>query len=202
MKKIFVIIVCVALSALSIHAQNAAKARQILDKTAALVNNKNGATANFKMSNSKTSTTGTISIKGKKFQATTPEASVWYNGNTQWTYMKKTEEVNINTPTEAQQAQMNPYTFISLYKTGYTLGMKSIKSGYEIHLVATDKKKSIKEMYITVNSKTYLPTLVRISNGKTWTNITINNFKTVNLKDQHFTFNPKDFPQAEIIDLR
>ena len=116
--------------------------------------------------------------------------------------MKNTEEVNVSTPTDAQKGQMNPYTFITLYKSDYSLGMKNVKTGYEIHLVATDKKKSIKEMYITINSKTNLPTKVKISNGKTWTDITISNFKAANLSDQLFTFNPKEYPNAEIIDLR
>lgn len=202
MKKTIAILMCTILSLFAANAQDATKARQILDKTAAIVNNKNGATANFKMTNGKTSASGKISIKGQKFQASTPEASVWYNGKTQWTYMKNTEEVNVSTPTEAQQSQMNPYTFITLYKTGYTLGMKNVSGGNEIHLVAKDKKRSIKEMYITINKKTNLPTKVRISNGKTWTDITISNFKTVNLSDQYFTFNPKDYPNAEVIDLR
>ncbi len=30
-----------------------------------------------------------------------PQAIVWYNGKTQWTYMKKTNEVNVSNPTQA-----------------------------------------------------------------------------------------------------
>ena len=202
MKKILLFILGLAITGVGATAQNATKARQILDKTASIVGNKGGASANFTMKGGKTSTSGKISIKGNKFMATTPEASVWYDGKTQWTYMKNTEEVNISTPTEAQQAQMNPYKFITMYKSGYTLGMKNVAGGYEIHLVSQDKKRGIKEMYITVNSKTYLPTTVRLLNGSNWTTITISNFKAANLSDSLFTFNSKDFPQAEVIDLR
>ena len=169
----------VALISMGVYAQNATKARQILDKTASIVNNKDGASASFKISGESTGTvSGTIAIKGNKFRATTPEASVWYNGKTQWTYMKDNEEVNVSNPTEAQQAKMNPYTFITLYKKGYTLGMT------------------------TVNSKTYLPTTVKMKTKGKWTTVAISNFKAVKQSDASFTFNSKDFPEAEVIDLR
>ena len=193
----------VALISMGVYAQNATKARQILDKTASIVNNKDGASASFKISGKSTGTvSGTIAIKGNKFRATTPEASVWYNGKTQWTYMKENEEVNVSNPTEAQQAKMNPYTFITLYKKGYTLGMTNVKAGYQIHLTAQDKSRAIQEMYITVNSKTYLPTTVKMKTKGKWTTITISNFKAVKQSDASFTFNSKDFPEAEVIDLR
>ena len=84
------------------------------------IGNKKGATANFKMSSPKFgSASGSITIKGNKFNARTPQAIVWFNGKTQWSYMKKTNEVNVSNPTQAQQMSMNPYTFIHIYKTGY-----------------------------------------------------------------------------------
>ncbi len=196
-------ILCAAMVSLSASGQNAAKARQILDKTATVINNKGGASARFTISGSKVGkTSGTISIKGNKFQATTPEASIWYNGKTQWTYMKDTEEVNVSTPKESQQAQMNPYHFINLYKSGYTLGLKQVSGQYEVHLTATNAKKAIKEMYILIHPKTYLPSKVRMLHNGKWTTIMISNFRASNLSDSMFSFNSKDFPEAEIIDLR
>lgn len=193
----------VALISMGVYAQNATKARQILDKTASIVNNKDGASASFKISGETTGTvSGTIAIKGNKFRATTPEASVWYNGKTQWTYMKDNEEVNVSNPTEAQQAKMNPYTFITLYKKGYTLEMTNVKGNYQIHLTAQNKSRAIQEMYITVNSKTYLPTTVKMKTKGKWTTVAISNFKAVKQSDASFTFNSKDFPEAEVIDLR
>lgn len=202
MKRV-IIMTIVALISMGTYAQNATKARQILDKTASIVNNKDGASASFKISGETTGTvSGTIAIKGNKFRATTPEASVWYNGKTQWTYMKENEEVNVSNPTEAQQAKMNPYTFITLYKKGYTLGMTNVKAGYQVHLTAQDKSRAIQEMYITVNSKTYLPSTVKMKTKGKWTTINISNFKAVKQSDASFTFNSKDFPEAEVIDLR
>ena len=183
-------------------AQNAAEARKVLDKTAAIVGRSGGASANFTMSSGKYgNTSGTIAIKGNKFHATTPQAVVWYNGKTQWSYMKKTDEVNISNPNEAQQMSMNPYKFITMYKSGYTLSMKNVGGNKEIHMVAQNKGRSIPELYITVNSS-YLPTQIKMRQGSHWSTIKISNFKAKNLSDATFVFNAKDYPSAEMVDLR
>ena len=102
-------------------------AKSVLDKAAANISVKSGVQASFKMSGSMGTTSGTIAVKGKKFHATTPQAIVWFDGKTQWTYMKNNDEVNVTTPTEAQLQAINPYNFINLYKNGYTATLN--KSG-------------------------------------------------------------------------
>ena len=196
-------IVCAIGMSLGVCAQNSSQAKQILDRTAAIVSNKGGASADFTISSPKNgNVSGTIYIKGNKFHASTPEASIWFDGKTQWTYMNNSEEVNISAPNESQQAQLNPYKFITLYKSGYNMSMKTISSSYEIHLKANKVNKSIGELYITINKKTYLPSKVRLLQKGQWSTITISNFKTKNLSDTVFRFNAKDYPDAEIIDLR
>ena len=200
MKKLSLIFVAL-LATLGLCAQNAAQARKILDKTASIVGRKGGAVANFSMSGKYGNSSGTIAVKGNKFNATTPQAVVWYDGKTQWTYMKKNQEVNVSTPTEAQQQSMNPYKFISIYKNGFKLGMKNVSEGWQIHLYATNQKRTIKEMYIVVG-KNYLPKTIRMRQSNGWTTIKVTNFKAKNLADTMFRFNAKDFPNAEVIDLR
>lgn len=202
MKKILLLTVMMAFT-LCISAQNAVQARKVLDKTAAIVGSKGGASANFKASGSKIgNASGKISIKGNKFQATAGEAIVWFDGKTQWSYLKSTNEVNVTTPTEAQRMRMNPYTFITMYKEGYTLSMTQKGADYRIHMVAQNKQRTVQEVYLTINRNTYKPSLIRMREGQTWTTISISDFQTKNLPNGIFTFNAKDFPSAEVIDLR
>lgn len=199
MKKIFSIAL-MALLSLGTFAQTA---QQVLNKTASIIGNKSGASANFQMSSSKYgSTSGTIAIKGNRFSAHTPQATVWYNGKTQWTYMKKTNEVNVSTPTQAQQMSMNPYTFINIYKTGYNSTMKTVGSNYEVRLVAQNQKRTVQELVITIDKKSYVPSKIRMRQGSSWSTITVSNFKAKNVPNSTFTFNSKDYPGAEIVDLR
>lgn len=200
MKRLSLILLTILL-ATGIYAQNAAQARKILDKTAAIVGRKGGASANFSVSGKYGNTSGTISIKGNKFNARTPQAIVWYDGKTQWTYMKKSQEVNVSTPTEAQQQSMNPYKFVNIYKNGFKLDVKNVSGGWQVHLYATNQKRTIKEMYITIG-KNYYPKTIKMRQSNGWTTINVSNFKARNLSDATFRFNAKDFPNAEVIDLR
>ena len=185
-------------------AQTASEARKVLDQTSAVIGRKGGASASFKIASAKIgSTSGTIAIKGQKFHARTPQAIVWYDGKTQWSYMKSTDEVNVFTPTEAQKMAMNPYQFINLYKQGYALSMTgNDRNSYTVRLLAQDKKRSAQELYIKINKKTYTPTQVRMREGTTWTTIDISGFQAKNQPDAVFVFNAKEFPSAEVIDLR
>ena len=176
-------------------------AKAVLDKTASVVSNKSGAKASFTIKGDQMNASGTIAIKGRKFQAATPQASIWFDGKTQWTYLKKNDEVNIATPSVEEQQAINPYNCINMYKNGYKYTMEKKNGHFIVHLTASGKK-SISEMYITINQKSYVPSQVRYKTGKGWIIIDIRNFKAASLADGLFRFNAKDFPNAEVIDLR
>ena len=177
-------------------------AKSVLDKAAANITVKSGVQANFKMSGSMGNTSGTIAVKGRKFHATTPQAIIWFDGKTQWTYMKNNDEVNVTTPTESQLQAINPYNFINLYKNGYAATLNKSGKDYIVHLTASSKDKKIKEMFITINKSNYHPTQVKLLQGTKWTVFDITDLKKQNIADSLFRFNAKDFPQAEVIDLR
>ena len=130
MKKICFLIAATLISA----ATFAQTAKSVLDKAAANITVKSGVQAKFKMTGSMGNTSGTIAIKGRKFHATTPQAIVWFDGKTQWTYMKNNDEVNVTTPTESQLQAINPYNFINLYKNGYDATLNSSGKDYVVHL--------------------------------------------------------------------
>ena len=176
-------------------------AKQVLDKTAAVVAAKSGAKASFSIKGDQMNASGTIAIKGKKFHATTPQATIWFDGKTQWTYLKKNDEVNVANPTESELAAINPYNFIYMYQKGYKYTMEKKNGSFIVHLTASDKR-GIQEMYITINQKTYIPSQIRMRQQKGWTTINITGFKQSKLSDGMFRFNSKDFPNAEVIDLR
>ena len=69
------------------YAQNANQAKACLDKaTAAIISHKGGVQACFSISKlGLGGTSGTVAIKGNKFMAVTRQASIWFDGKTQWT---------------------------------------------------------------------------------------------------------------------
>lgn len=199
MKRI-VLVITMALACVLSYGQSA---KQVLDKTAQTISNKQGITAKFNISGPNFSPTdGTIQVKGKKFLASTSVANIWFDGKTQWTYVKNNNEVNVSNPSEDELQALNPYNFINIYKKGFNYTMTTKGNSYEVHLTATDKKRSIQEMYITVNKTSYTPTQVKMKQRNGWTTINISSLKATKLSDGIFRFNAKDYPHAEVIDLR
>ena len=197
MKKIVFVMLSMFFCAVS-YGQSATS---VLDKAAVIVSDSRGVRANFTMTGGMGDVSGTIFIKGRKFHATTPTATMWFNGKTMWTYMKNNDEVNISTPNEIQLQKINPYNFINLYKSGYDITMNKSDKAFIVHLTAQNTTR-IQELFITIDKKSYHPTQVKMLQGKKWTTFDIKNLRAQKLSDGLFTFNSKDFPTAEVIDLR
>ena len=198
MKKICILILAALISTVA----TAQTAKSVLDKAAAHITVKEGVKANFKMQGGIGITSGIIFIKGKKFHASTPQATVWFDGKTMWTYMKQNEEVNVSNPTEAQLQAINPYNFINLYKNGYNCTLNNTGSSYVVHLTSNVKDRKIKELFVTIDKQSYRPTQVKLLQGKKWTIFDITDLSKSKVADSQFRFNAKDFPKAEVIDLR
>lgn len=209
MEKLKIIILMLLLSAAS-YGQTA---KQVLDKTAAIFSNKNGASAAFhiKDGNVKNQVHGRFMVKGKKFCLQSNKMLIWYDGKTQWSAInhgaKGIDEVNVSTPKSSDFN--NPADFIYLYRQGYSYTMKKEGSRYVVHLKATAKNKPIQEAYISVYQGSvagvaYTPSYIKFLRNNKWTTISISGCSIPQkpIADATFRFNSKDFPQAEVIDLR
>ena len=193
-------------------AQNAVS---ILDKAASAYEDSNGLTAWFtmqtrsEMQKVSESFDGTIDIKGDKFVLKTPDMITWFDGTTQWSYVERNDEVNVSTPTGEELQAMNPALLLRSYKKGFTAEYKGEstasngKATYDITL--TPKKKSdIVGVELQIEKFSGLPASITVfvKNGISNT-IRISKMETgVNQPDRFFVFNEKDYPEAEIVDLR
>lgn len=211
MKKLFLIL-ALLLTTGSIQAQKQKEARRVLDATASAFEKGGGIQANFKAEsfidgNLQGSTNGEMRVDGEKFCLSTNETITWFDGKTQWSYVKPNDEVNISTPTPEELQTMNPYAFLRIYKKGfnYTVSNGSLrgKPTYEVILTAENKNQPIQEIRLDVEQKTYTPLCIRIRDNQTWTRIVIDNFKNrQKFGNDAFTFDSKAYPNAEVIDLR
>lgn len=182
---------------------NAETAKGVLDKTAALYST-GAVQAKFQARAPQGTTSGTLVAQGNKFTLQSGQASIWFDGKTEWSLVHGTDEVNVTEPTAKEIASMNPMNFVSLYKSGYKSTLKTVGSNYEVHLVATSKAKSIKEMYVYVDKSSYKPKTIKMrTDSKNWTTITVNSFQTIGKKgDAYFKYSSKDHPGVQVVDLR
>lgn len=190
------------LAPLSLVAQKEARAREILDRTCQNIEQARGVTLSFGGT-----IQGTMELKGEKFHLRSQGIESWYNGETQWSYLSNSDEVNITTPTPEDLQQTHPLYLLSSYQNGYNykyLGQKQFKgeTGHEVKLTP-QKKEEIQSITLVV-STTYQPLYLKIvASNQPETEITITSFVIgQTFSDAHFQFDKKKYPNAEVIDLR
>ncbi len=189
-------------------------ATTLLDKAAAAYQQSSGVSSSFEMETKDKKTgylekfQGIIRMKGDKFVLETPDLKTWYNGKTLWTYMDRTEEVNVTTPTGDDLHFTNPAILLSEYKTDFTASLsgevtQNNKSYYKVELTPRGRNE-ITDATLWLDKTSALPyriTLMTRSGMKS--TILISKVNTgVTLPDKLFEFDPADYPDAEVIDLR
>ena len=153
--------------------------------------------------------TGVVNMKGSKYRVSVSGQEIYSDGSNIWTYDKSANEVQItqfdasaNTITP-QKMFTNFYDKDFLYKlNGET--KKGNKTVQEIELTPLDKTKTFFKVlvYIDKTSQSIMGTKVFQKTGDRYT-YTVTSLKTnTNPPDDLFVFDTKNYPKAEVIDLR
>lgn len=191
---------------------SAQTAREIMDRAASKLEKAGGMQVSFETTmfsgtKEQSTTRGTIQISGQKFCVASQGADVWFDGKTQWTLLAGSDEVNVTAPTKEQVQKMNPYYFVNLYKSGYTLqNSRSSYQGKGVHkvdLTATSRGAEIQRMTILL-SDDYTPLNVRLKDKKgNWMRFRISSLKTrQSFSAATFQYKESNHPGVEVIDLR
>jgi len=202
MKKILLFMFSV-LSVLSVWAAD--DATKILDKAASTFKAAGGVTISYTYDLNGDKGKGTIKMHGKKFVNTFADHVIWFNGKTLWTLVKENEEVNVTTPTPKELAGINPYSFLNMYKSGYKASMgKSTATYYEVILKAISPSTSMKSVVVHILKKNYQPCYVKLATVDGIENkISVTKYITKqNFSADTFVFNPKKYPNVDVVDLR
>jgi outer membrane lipoprotein-sorting protein len=197
-------------------AQKDAKAKEWLDKSSEAFAKAGDLSVSFTMNikdvanQMSESFDGTIDIKGNKFHLDVPEMESWFDGKTQWVLQKGWDEVNISEPNPQEVQVLNPKTIFDMYKKGTnykylgeTMDIKGRKV-HEVELIPQAKNSEIKKITMQISPIDYMPVKIHITYKNKIENIIhITQYKkNANLADSLFVFDSKQYPEAEIIDLR
>lgn len=195
-------------------AQKETEAKALLEKTTQTFRKAGGIKADFTLTTIQhgmmhNETKGTICLQGEKFRLDTPDIITWFDGKTQWSYLPANEEVNVSTPTKEELQSINPYAFMTLYKQGYgyrigTTTSYQNKSVHEVILTAEDFERPLSNLTLYIDRTTLLPLYIKLKEaGQDYNVITIGNYQTgVKWGNKDFTFDTKQYPDVEVIDLR
>jgi outer membrane lipoprotein-sorting protein len=138
------------------------KAKTILDKVSAKNKAYKTIKAEFaiilenKKENIKDSKKGFIWIKGNKYKVDLSASTIFFDGKTQWTYMKESNEVNISDPDPKDDNTLNPAKIFTIYESGYKIRFikekfEKNRAIYEIELYPKDLKKDFTKINLKID---------------------------------------------------
>lgn len=223
--KAFSVVICLLISFQGFSQQPKevvdAKAKAILDEVAAKTKSYTSIKAEFgsvtekKVTNTESkvteSQTGTLNLKGEKYKLEIKGQTIFCDSKTQWTYIKESNEVQINSaPDPKATDNINPVNIFTIYEKGYKYkydkeetvnGSKA--DVVDLYPLAPDKK-SYHTIKLTIDKAKKQIVSVKIMNKNGTTNIiTVKSF-TANsdMPDAMFIFNKADYKGVEVVDLR
>ncbi|MCD8310591.1 MAG: hypothetical protein LUB83_05205 [Prevotellaceae bacterium] len=196
--------------ALPLMAQQADEARALLDRTAEAFRQMDGVEMHFTVRAPEGQSQGIIHLQDTKFYLEAGGTLTWFDGTTQWTYLTDADEVNISCPTAEELQALSPYSWLTLYRTGYNLklsrqGTDADKTTYKVVMNAREKDAEIRCLIVYIDKATLRPQKVGLLNrgSKEAIVLVADSYKTgQHYSDAYFRFDPAAHPDAEIIDLR
>ena len=152
---------------------------------------------------------GDATVKGTKFRLKMAGQEIFNDGKLMATYIKETNEVNLQDFDPSAGGDLDPTRIYSAYKKGFKyVFLQEKKEGaqtYEVvELTSTGKNSQVDKVQIQVNKadKSINSWKIFQKNGQKVT-YKVEQFQPdVTVPDTYFTFNSKQFPGVEVVDLR
>ena len=158
----------------------------------------------------KENSNGTLQLKGTKYKLDFKGQSIYCDGKSQWTYIKESNEVQINNaPDPNKTDNISPVNIFTLYEKGHKSSYITEETVNGIKCDVIDlyplEKKSYHRvtLYIDKVKKQVVQAKIFSKTDQSVTTITVKSFTTnTEIADSTFTFNKADFPGVEEVDLR
>lgn len=214
--KLIPILLALMISSFS-FSQDDTQARSILDKVANQYKSYNGAALLFtfdldnQQEDIQESINGKAWTKENAYKVNLMGVETYFDGTTKWSYMVDAEEVNITTPEAGDKNEFNPSQLFTEYQEGYRLIF--VKEIFEknralqvidlLPIPSKVKESEFSRIKVKVDKdKQEIYQIIRY--GKDGNNYTITILKMVkeDLKETTFKFDPAQYPDVEVIDLR
>lgn len=198
------------------NAQSDPEAKAILDKVSQKMKTYETIEADFelvidnKMDNLQSKSSGAIQVKGDKYYMESMGTTVYNNGTTMWSFMEDINEVTITNPnSEDADFVDNPALIFSFYDRDFKfrlVGEVKIEDfwAYEIDLYPKNLEQPYSRFKLFIRKDNHAIYMVSAM-GKDAISYTIfiSNMRfNQNMDDSKFTFEPKNFPDIEVVDMR
>ena len=206
---VFLIILLISMVALSQSKKATAIIEEVTTKTQAYNSVEFEFTFTYEdpSSDENISEEGTLLISGEKYVLSIEGQKVYCDGTTIWTYIEDAWEVQINAIEEDDES-ITPSKLLTAYNEDYKarLDKEYEKDGVKyqrIELKPEEGKKWVKlDIVVNADKKQISEITIHDKNGG-MVNYKIDKLSPdVPVTDADFTFNPDDYPDVEIVDMR
>lgn len=195
--------------------QNDPKAKNILDGVSKKFKSLSSVVANFTLkvegtSNKVTdSKKGVVSMKGNKYKIIMDGQEIISDNKTSWTYSKDNNEVTVNGVDQSAGNLTPAKLFTNFYDKDYLYRLndetrEGARTLQNIEMTPTDKSKPTFKVLLSVDKKTQTIYRVKMFNkdGNRYTYEITGFTPNKALADNLFTFDAKQHPGVEVVDLR
>ncbi len=185
-----VVIALMILFSFSGYAQDAAKAKSLLNEVSEKVKSYNNISIDFKYVLKNTSeninqeTRGNVVMEGEKYLLNILGVTRIFDGKTLYTISPEDEEVTISKNNPDDENTITPSKMLSFYKNGYTYKMDIVQNvnGRKVQYVKLnpiDTNSEIKSVLLGIDAQTkHIYNLIETGKNGTQTTLTVNSFKT------------------------
>jgi outer membrane lipoprotein-sorting protein len=210
MKRI-ISIIFIAFIGLSLHAQDAKKAKELLDDVTSKVKSYNNIVIDFKYSlnNPKEKinqeSNGNVALQGNLYHLNFMGVTKIFDGKKVYTIVPEDEEVTQENFDANDEKAISPNKMLTFFTSGYKYAwdipqnVKGRKIQY-VKLTPNNSKDTRKEILIGIDTQTkHIYTVIEVGKNGTKTTLTVNSFKTNQpLSKNHFTFTKSKYPNYYI----
>jgi outer membrane lipoprotein-sorting protein len=193
-------------------AQNEQQATAILDKFADKAMKAPSVSMKFKLitknltDNTTDTLAGSVILSKDKYVLTLPDNTVWFNGETSWSYLPAEQEVTIAKAAKKDNTfQSRPSLIFTMYKKDYKSRLIEEKSdSYIIDLYPEDIKSEILRLRLSIGkSLLNLITLEYKRKDGIINTLIVNEYDLKVKPDANtFIFQPEKYKGVEVIDMR
>jgi outer membrane lipoprotein-sorting protein len=190
----------------STQAQDAQKAKVLLDEVSAKIKSYENITIEFKytLNNSKENinqeSKGNVTLKGNLYHLNFMGVTKIFDGKKVYTIVPEDEEISISKFDDSDKDAVTPNKMLTFFNSGFKYSwdivqnVKGRKIQY-VKLVPISSKDQRKEVLIGIDVQTkHIYNLIEIGKNGTRTTLTVNSFKTDQpLSKNHFTFTESKF---------
>ena len=204
-------VVFVLFIGLSMQAQDAKKAKELLDQVSAKVKSYNNIVIDFKysLSNPKEKinqeSNGNVALQGNLYHLNFMGVTKIFDGKKVYTIVPEDEEITVENFDASDEKAITPNKMLTFFNTGYKYAwdelqnVKGRKIQY-IKLIPNSTKDSRKEILMGIDTQTKpIYNVIEVGKNGSKTTLTVNSFKTNQpLSKNHFTFTKSKYPNYYI----